>query len=440
MNRRRFLTTSALAGAAASLTSPVAARTARRATTSDRLRVGFLGTGARAHQLIDAALQTGAIDVVSLCDAYTGRAERGRARAGGQARIMDDYRRILDDPQVDAVFIVTPDHWHRQMSLDALDAGKDVYLEKPMTWTIDEGPEIIAAVDRTRRILQVGSQGVVAEPERRAREIVHAGRLGQITLVRAAFNRNSAGGAWLYPIPPDASPQTVNWQQFLGSAPARPFDLARFFRWRCYWDYSGGLATDLFVHLFSSIHYVLGLDMPSQVVASGATHRWTDTHEVPDTIDAILTYDQGLTVTLSCTLNSSVADSGIDILGTQGALRLRDGLEWLPEPGGENNRWVVRSWPEALERAYYADPQVRTAESPFLARPQAHPAGERWRFTGEDDTVTHVRAFVDAVRSRTQPIEDARFGHRAAASAHLVNQAIRERRVIRWNGSTSSIA
>jgi predicted dehydrogenase len=341
---------------------------------------------------------------------------------------------------VDAVFIVTPDHWHRQMSLDALDAGKDVYLEKPMTWTIDEGPEIIAAVDRTRRILQVGSQGVVAEPERRAREIVHAGRLGQITLVRAAFNRNSAGGAWLYPIPPDASPQTVNWQQFLGSAPARPFDLARFFRWRCYWDYSGGLATDLFVHLFSSIHYVLGLDMPSQVVASGATHRWTDTHEVPDTIDAILTYDQGLTVTLSCTLNSSVADSGIDILGTQGALRLRDGLEWLPEPGGENNRWVVRSWPEALERAYYADPQVRTAESPFLARPQAHPAGERWRFTGEDDTVTHVRAFVDAVRSRTQPIEDARFGHRAAASAHLVNQAIRERRVIRWNGSTSSIA
>jgi predicted dehydrogenase len=433
MHRRDFLKSTALAGTAVGFGTHARAAS-RQDAPSDRLQVGFLGTGARAHQLIDAARATGHIDVVSLSDAYTGRAERGRVRAGGRAVIADDYRRILDDPAVDAVFIVTPDHWHKRMALEALDAGKDIYLEKPMTYTVDEGPAIIAAVDRTGRILQVGSQGVGAARETQAREIVRSGRLGQVTLVRAAFNRNSAGGAWLYPIPPDASPRTVDWARFLGPAPDRPFDLERFFRWRCYWDYSGGLATDLFVHLVSSIHYVLDADMPATVVASGATHRWKGTHEVPDTIDAILTYDAGFTVTLSCTLNSSVTESGIDILGTQGAIRMAEDVEFRPEHPSENNRWVVRSWPEALEQAHYADPAVQSAETPSLARQRALPGGERWTFRGEDDTVGHIRAFVDAVRTRRQPVEDARFGHRAAACAHMVNRAIRERTVVHWNG------
>ena len=229
---------------------------------------------------------------------------------------------MLDDRNVDAVFIVTPDHWHKTMALAALDAGKDVYLEKPMTYTADEGKAIIEAVDRSKRMLQVGSQGPSTALDRTARDIVKSGRLGQITLVRAAFNRNTAGGAWLYPIPPDASERTVNWAQFLGPAPKRPFSLERFFRWRCYWDYSGGLATDLFVHLATSIHYVLDVQGPSQVVASGSTHRWKDTHEVPDTIDAILTYPQGFTVTLGCTLNSTGGEEGVHIHGTKGTLHL----------------------------------------------------------------------------------------------------------------------
>lgn len=440
MNRRQFLTTATLGSAMPALTTHVVAAqgSTRPAAPSDRVRVGFLGTGARAHQLIDAALATRDIDIVSLCDAYTGRAERGKARAGGAATIANDYRAILDDRSVDAVFVVTPDHWHRRMVLDALDAGKDVYVEKPMTYAVEEGREIMAAVARTQRVVQVGSQGPSSMRERQAREVVRSGRLGQITLVRAAFNRNSAGGAWLYPIPPDATPQTVDWQRFLGSAPARPFDLERFFRWRCYWDYSGGLAGDLFVHLVTTIHYVLDAKMPAQVVAAGATHRWKATHEVPDTIDAILTYPDGFTVNLSCTLNSSIGSDDVQIMGTKGALTLAGGVTFTADPAGENNRWVVRSWPEPLERAYYADPKVQASESPFLAPPSSHPASERWTFSGEDDDIAHVRSFVDAVRSRRQPEEDATFGHHAAACAHMINRSIREGGVVRWDAATET--
>jgi predicted dehydrogenase len=347
---------------------------------------------------------------------------------------------VLDDRGVDAVFIATPDHWHKTMAVAALDAGKDVYIEKPLTYTVADGAEIIAAVDRTRRILQVGSQGVSSAQEITAREIVKSGRLGQITLVRATFNRNSAGGAWLYPIPPDANQRTVDWTRFLGPAPSRPFSLERFFRWRCYWDYSGGLATDLFVHLVTSIHYMLDVRMPAQVVAAGATHRWKGTHEVPDTIDAILTYAEGFTVTLGCTLNSTGGQEGVHIHGTTGTLHLTgDDMRLTSESGGENNRWVVRSWPEALERAYYADPKVQASESPALQPQRTLPAGESWTTRGEDPTVSHVRAFVAAVKSRTPPVEDARAGHRAAACAHMINQSIRENRTVKWDHQRDTV-
>jgi predicted dehydrogenase len=445
MDRRDFLRTTVVAGAAAGLSTPLAAATRAADSTqvapSDRLRLGFIGTGARAQEVMGACFAVPGLEVISLCDAYTGRAERARARTGGTASIVADYRAVLDDRNVDAVFVVTPDHWHKTMAVAALDAGKDVYIEKPMTYTTAEGPAIIAAAERTRRIVQVGSQGVSSAQLIAARDIVRSGRLGQITLVRANFNRNTAGGAWLYPIPPDASERTVNWTQFLGSAPSRPFSLERFFRWRCYWDYSGGLATDLFVHLTSEVHYLLDATMPSQVIAAGATHRWKGTHEVPDTIDAVLTYPQGFTVTLGCTLNSTGADEGLHIFGTKGALHLTDSdVRFTAEHPIENNRWVVRSWPEALERAYYADPAVQASESPSSQRQKTLAAGEHWVTQGEDATVAHVRAFVEAVKSRTPPVEDARFGHHAAACAHMVNQSIREGRVVKWDTARDAVA
>jgi predicted dehydrogenase len=440
MDRRDFLLTGVAAGTAAALRN-TAALGAQSGAPSDRLRFGFLGMGARAHQLADALLVLPNVEVVSLCDAYAGRAERGRARTGGKATLATDYRRILDDRSIDAVFIVTPDHWHRRMALDALAAGKDVYIEKPMTYSVGEGLEIVKAVDAQGRVLEVGSQGVSSSEFARAREIVKSGRLGQVTLVRAVNQRNTASGAWLYPIPPDAGPATVDWDQFIGPAPKRAFSAERFFRWRCYWDYSGGLATDLFVHLVSAIHFILDADMPAQIVASGSTHRWKDTHEVPDTIHAVLTYPQGFTVTLGCTLNSqSGSGSGLEILGTKGALRFgSNGFEFIADQPHEDNRWVVRSWSAERERAYYDDPKVQAVEAPDTWPQQTRSAGERWINTGEDDTVAHIRAFIESMRSRRQPVEDARFGHRAAACAHMINHAVRERRVVEWDATRQTM-
>ena len=237
MNRRDFMKTTVLATAG---TAVAARQAATQPAPSDRLRVGFIGCGARAHQLLQVAVEMPDVEVVALCDAYTGRLDRARARTGGKATVYKDYRELLASPSVDAVFIATPDHWHKTMAVDALSANKDIYLEKPMSFAMADGPAIVEAVKRSNRILQVGSQGVSSPEIAKARELIKAGTLGQVTMVRAAYNRNGDSGAWLYPIPPDASPATVNWEQFLGPAPKRPFDLNRFFRWRCYWDYSGG--------------------------------------------------------------------------------------------------------------------------------------------------------------------------------------------------------
>jgi predicted dehydrogenase len=431
MNRRDFMKSTVMA---TTVTAAAGRRVSATTAPSDRLRVGFIGCGARAQQLMQAVVGMPDLEVVALCDAYTGRIDRARARTGGKAIVYKDYRDLLSSSSVDAVFIATPDHWHKTMAIDAVGANKDVYLEKPMTFAIADGQAIVDAVARSRRILQVGSQGISSAATAKARELIKSGALGQVTMVRAAYNRNGDSGAWLYPIPPDASPATVNWEQFVGPAPKRPFDLNRFFRWRCYWDYSGGIATDLFVHLVTEYHHALDLKAPSTVMAAGANYRYKTTHEVPDTVNALLMYPEGLTASLTCTFNNAEGTaSGLEILGTRGSLALRDGgLAFTPETGHDDNRWVVSSWAEEAERKYYGDPKVQAVESPWLEAGHLQGGTQTWRSDGRDDDYTHIANFVASVRTRTQPVEDASFGHRAAACAHMVNQSIREKRIIEW--------
>jgi predicted dehydrogenase len=432
MNRRDFMKTTVLAGATASVARSAHAQTV---SPSEKIAVGFIGCGARAHQHLQDLGRMNDVEVVAVCDAYTGRAQRARERTGGRATIVKDYKEILANPAIDSVFIVTPDHWHKTMMIEALAAKKDIYLEKPMSHSVEDGLAMLAAAKRSDRIVEVGSQGVSGADMAKARELVKAGRIGEVTMVRAAYNRNSDGGAWLYPIPPDASEQTVNWQQFLGPAPARPFDLNRFFRWRCYWDYSGGVATDLFVHLVSWLNFVLDAKMPKAIVATGETYRFKKTHEVPDTVNALLLYPEGFTANLCCTFNNEQgAESGLEILGTTGSLILRNGdIVLKAEQRQEDNRWVVDSWPQALEDAYYADPKIQAVESPFTWKPRVESEGERWRVEGLDASFMHLRNFFESLRTRKPPYEDALFGHRAAACAHMVNRSIREKRMVEWD-------
>ncbi|MDQ3013104.1 MAG: Gfo/Idh/MocA family oxidoreductase, partial [Acidobacteriota bacterium] len=259
INRREFIkqraTTSAGAGLIASSSHAEAAPSLidnlRADSPNGRITLGFIGVGARAQDVMNDVLRMPGFEVVAICDAYKGRIERAlerTANAGSKVKVYKDATELLAAPGIDAVYIGTPDHWHKAHAIAALEAGKDVYIEKPLSYTVADGLEIIAAVKKTGRILQVGSQGISSPLQQKAREIVASGRLGQITMVRSSTNRNTAGGAWIYPIPPDANEQTVNWQMFQGRAPKHPFSLERFFRWRCYQDYSGGMATDLFVH------------------------------------------------------------------------------------------------------------------------------------------------------------------------------------------------
>ncbi len=375
--------------------------------------------------------------ITSICDAYKGRIERTMSevtgRNGSQPVARKDYREILADKSIDAVLIATPDHWHARMVIDAVNAGKDVYCEKPLTFRSSEGPEIIAAAKRTGKMVQVGSQPISSALQQKAKEIVKSGRLGQITMIRAAYNRNTAGGAWIYPIPPDASPETVDWDKFLGSAPKEPFSLERFFRWRCYNDYSGGIATDLFVHLCTSIHFLMDAKVPGRAVGLGELLRWKESREVPDTINAVLEYPEGFVANLSATFNNqSAGETGVQVLGTKGSLSIGNTLTFTPENVREDNRWIVDSWPKMLEDAYYKDPKVREAELP-TRRPRTVPATETFRGEGPDSSITHLGAWLESIRTRQPHWEDASAGHHAAACAHMVNQAARTRRVVEWD-------
>ncbi len=437
ISRRDFLVRAGMGSAAAIILNNSAEGLEMQQSTapSDRVTVGVIGTGARAQELMEAIMEVPGTQITAACDAYQGRLTRTQERTKGSAKPYKDYREILSDKSIDTVVIATPDHWHTKQVVEAMEAGKDVYCEKPLTFTVEEGNQIFATVKKTGRVLQVGSQGMSSMIQRKAREIIASGKLGQVTLLRAFYNRNTASGAWIYPIPPDASRETVDWDMFLGPAPKRPFDLARFFRWRCYWDYSGGIATDLFVHLCTTIHFLMRAKMPGNVIAAGALYRWKESREVPDTINAILEYPEGFTVSLSSTFNNQLsAEAGFQILGTEGSLILGGSrLTFLPERVRDDNRWIVESWPKALEQAYYQDPKVRQTELPQTGEPQVLAGQEAYEEQGVGATVLHFRNFFRSVRTRQQPEEDALAGHRAASCAHLVNLAVRQKKAMHWD-------
>jgi predicted dehydrogenase len=417
------------------LQSTAALAAAQRVSANDRVQFAFIGCGARAHELMAALMAHPQAAITGLVDAYKGRTARALDRVGKQARVMKDYREAIADKSIDALVVATPDHWHKQMVLDALAAGKDVYCEKPLTFRSAEGVEIIQAARKHGRIVQVGSQGMSSRTQIKARELIAAGKIGKVTMVRAAYNRNTASGAWIYPIPPDASPATVDYEMFLGPAPKRPFDLERFFRWRCYQDYSGGIATDLYVHLCTTIHFLMNAQAPSKVMAMGQLYRWKESRDVPDTLNALLEYPEGFAVNLSSTFNNqSTAEGSFQFLGTEGTLSLEWGrLIYQPESAREDNRWIVESWPKHLEDAYWKDPKVQQSERPGTWAARLLEGETVYREEGRDATVDHFGHFLDSIRSRQSYWQDAAAGHRAAACAHMVNRSAASGRLVEWD-------
>jgi predicted dehydrogenase len=385
---------------------------------NDRLNIGFIGVGRRGGYLIDRVYAAGEnLTITAICDTYEGYRLRAKdkvqSRENAAPKLYIDYRELLADPAIDAVVIATPEHLHHRMLLDALKAGKHVFIEKPLSHTIEEGAEMVEATRASGKVVQVGTQNRSSRLYREARRLLGEGIIGELHYVRAFWYRNfrNENPAWRYPIAPDANPRNTDWERFLGSAPKRPFDPRRYFQWRLYWDYSAGIQTDLLVHQTDIIHFVTGQTAPLSCVASGGVYRWKDPgddREVPDTLSAIYEYPDGLHVNYTSYFGNDWFGYGEQFLGNEGTLEVlnRATLTFSPERFSGNPPDHIRSrQPMAMSLA------------------------------GEDDASTnaHFRNFFDAIRGKEEVVAPVTAGHLGAVTGHLATLSFRSGRKVLWD-------
>lgn len=406
------------------------------------IHIATIGMGGMGSGDTRFATSLPGVKLIAVADLYDGRLQRAREQYGSDLITTRDHREILARPDIDAVIVGTPDHWHQKITLDALNAGKDVYCEKPMVHTIEEGPAVIETQKRTHRILQIGSQYASSLVYEKARELLRQGAIGEVNLVEAWLDRNTAIGAWEYTIPPDASPATVDWERFLGNAPKRPFDPVRFFRWRNYTDYGTGVAGDLFVHLLTGLHYATGALGPERVYATGGLRFWKDGRDVPDVMLALLDYPKtdmhpAFTVSLKVNFESGLPHEsfGVKFVGSEGTMTTGyNSLELARHPRESEPGYTISTFPKAVQdqflREYHEKYPPRRVSADSL-RPDREdkyvpPAG----FNAH---LEHHRNFLNAVRSRKPFLEDAEFGYRAAGPALLTNVSYFEQRICGWD-------
>lgn len=427
---------SAAAGAAVKMTllEPAALWGAgREVAASDRIRFASIGTGTRGCELLAASLDVPGIECVAVCDLYDNRHEAAQEAVQKQVPATRNYKEILDRKDVDAVIVAVPDHQHRRVVVDACAAGKDVYCEKPMSHTVEDGFAMVDAAREGNRIVQIGSQRVSSIVYEKARELYTAGALGDVFFIEGSSDRNSASGAWVYPIPPDASEQTIDWNAFLVGAPQRPFDAARFFRWRCFSDYGEGLAGDLFVHLLSGIYFISGTnEAPQRAQSSGGLFRWKDGRDFPDLIETLYDYPK-FRVVLRCNLNNAGGEP-IKFHGTKGTMEINgQTLTFMPQDTAPRPEgYSLKGWPERLRKQYLAQ---WAAEHPQPG-PFDYQVAEAETFTapqGYSDVSAHEANFFDAVRTRKPTAENEVFGNHAAIGCHLANYAYFKNTIATWD-------
>jgi predicted dehydrogenase len=413
----------------------------RPVAPSDTVRFASIGTGIRGCEHLQASLSVPGIQCVAVCDLYDSRHTAAREAVNNPSvAATRDYRSILDRKDVDSVLIATMDHNHRQIFEDACAAGKDIYCEKPMSHTPEDGFAMVEAAQKNKRMVAIGSQRVSSVLYAKAKEIFDSGKMGEVFSINAYWDRNSPSGAWVYPIPPDASEKTIDWNAFLGKAPKVPFDPVRFFRWRCFRDYGEGLGGDLFVHLLSGIQFVAGINEPAQrAQSSGGLFHFKDGREFPDLIETLYDYPN-CRVTLRCNLNNAGGEF-IGFYGTKGTMIIKDATltykpeDTRPEPEG----YSIFGWPKALRDQYLQKWHDEHPE-PEALKWKVDETGESYvNPPGYSDTVDHQANFYSAVRSRKPVVENEVFGNHAAIGCHLANFSYFEKSVAVWDKSAKKI-
>jgi len=403
-SRRAFLETMGQLGAGGLVVAGTGLETSRGYAANDTLQVACLGTGGRCRALMKSLAQVPNVRIVALCDLYEPHLEAARKLADPKASVNQDYRQLLDRKDIDAVVIGSPDHWHVPMTVDACKANKDVYVEKPLTHNLEEGNAVIQAQNANRRVVQVGTQQRSMTHIRKAKELVDQGRIGKILKVHLTWNRNTRSRFKRDPLGIDA--KQVDWKAFLGSAPDQPFDEYRFRNWRWFWDFGGGLLTDLMVHWIDVAHWFLGLDHPERAVAIGNQIATKGVWETPDTIQCLLQYPNEIQAYFEGTFSNARNGAMIEFMGSDATLYIDRGrYEIYPEGGkGEVEKLVLGTDPHR-GRDFYDQP---------------------------DGELLHLSNWVECVRTRKTPHCPAEEGVKAAAAAHLGNKAFRSGQTATW--------
>lgn len=440
LNRRGFLktagslTASTLIGKRLHALVPETGDAGGPISANDHIQIALIGAGGQGMGDTKAAVQVPGVKLVAVADCYDGRLARSKEIWGDDIFTTRDYNQILARKDIDAVIVGTPDHWHKQASVDAMKAGKDVYCEKPMIHLYEDGPEMIEAARSTGRIIQIGSQRVSSILYAKAKELLNSGAIGQLNMVTARWDRNSSMGAWNYTVPPDASTQTCDWPRFLGTASKIPFNAEHFFQWRKWKAYGSGVAGDLFVHLFSGTHFITGSHGPTRAMATGAIRFWKDGRDADDVMLGLFDYKEGFNLSLRVNFVDGGEESeGLIFTGSEGTIEIGwDGVTVSRVPREKEPGLTIDTFPEAMQAQIEAEYYKKYPRSHFEGEP---PVGtERYETPkGYSDQYDHFKNFFAAVRSRKPVVEDAVFGYRAAGAALLSNLSVERGEVVHWD-------
>lgn len=403
---------------------------------NDRINLGWIGCGGRGHYVMGLMLQNPNVELGAVCDVYEAHASQGKKLAGARCRTYRDFRKLLEQKDIDAVLIATPDHWHSITATLACQADKDVYTEKPLAYTIKEGRAMVNAARRYNRVVQTGTQHRSAPHLREVERILQSGQLGPVHFVRV-WNYLNLSPEGIGRAPDSTPPSGLDWDFYLGPAPAVPFNKNRFLEtYRWFWDYAGGMATDFGTHRFDTIHQVMHVDSPLAVSGWGHRYELKDGADVPDALQITYEYP-GFILSYEASMlnghgvggrtpgmkyyNARGKDDrphGMAFYGTKGSLFAdRIGFEIYPEPNAESGPGAVKY----------------TGSSPEGFRM------ERSEAAGPDATGLHVKNFLECVRSRQKPAADVEIGHRSTIVPHLGNIAIRTGHKLHWDATKEEI-
>lgn len=414
----------------------------RRVAPNDKIRIGVIGYGVQGHFDLDTALKVPGVELAGICDLYNGRLENAKELHGKDLFTTVNYKELLDRKDIDAVLICTTDCWHARITIDAMAKGKHVYCEKPMVFRLNEGHPVIAAAQKSGKVLQVGSQRVSSIGYAKARDLLAAGEIGSLNMVNAVYDRQSSIGAWEYTIPPDADALTTHWDTFIEATQKMAFDAKKFFWWRAFKEVGTGVAGDLFVHLLSGTHFITGSKGPESIYSTGQLSYWKDGRNMPDVMSGVMQYPdckehRAFQLTLQVNFISGTGGQEIiRLVGSEGVMEVRDNdifvkHSLMPEAPGFGGYDSVFTFPKRMQQQLQQEYDAR-----WTAAQRKAPRKEDVVFrvpNGYDEHLDHFTGFFDAVRTGKPVTEDAVFGFRAAGPALACNESYFNKKIMKWD-------